>query len=109
MAQAAPVAGFFAKLRAHDLRHGAAQDTTNIGAAIKGYATSTVAAILGHSKNTHQKGVTAGYVGDIREAVYTKRVEDNFKDRFVKRRKVAPSTITEICEKERLDPLGCEG
>lgn len=112
MAQAAPVAGFLEKPRGHDLRRGAAQDTAHLNGAVKGYATPAVAAVLGHSENSYQKGVTKAYVGDIRQSVYTMRVEENFEDRFgvattdnyyVKRRKLTPSAITDLCETEGLD------
>jgi hypothetical protein len=70
------------------------------------------AAVLGHSESSYQKGVTKAYGGDIRQSVYTMRVEENFEHLFeavtmsnyyVKRRKLTPSAITAKCEKEGFD------
>lgn len=113
MAQAAPISGFLKTLRGHDLRYGAARDTANLSSSIKGYATTAVAAVLGHSEQSHLGGVTAKYVGHIKEVVWSKRVEENFQDPFdvattddvfVKRRKLTPAQITEMCVSKGLDP-----
>jgi hypothetical protein len=114
-AQAAPLAGFLEKIRAHDLLRGAARDAANIIRSVKGHATPAVAVLIGHSEKSHLQGVTASYVGGLAEDVWTKRVEENFEDMFcmdttddsfvnVKRRKLGPSEITDICEKQGLDP-----
>ncbi|KAH7412525.1 hypothetical protein BKA64DRAFT_770267 [Cadophora sp. MPI-SDFR-AT-0126] len=109
MAQAAPVAGFLAKrVRSHDLRRGAARDAANLNSKIKGFATEAVAATLGHS----DPSITKAYVGDIRDSVYTMRVEEDFKDpfgvettdkHFVKRRKLSKAAITDLCEEDGVD------
>jgi hypothetical protein len=38
--------------------------------------------VLGHSEKSLQNGVTKAYVGDIKQSVYTMRVEENFEDLF---------------------------
>lgn len=110
MAHAAPIAGFLTtKIRSHDLRRGAAQDAANLEGKIKGHATDAIAEYLGHN---HTK-TTKHYVGGIRDSIYTMRVEENFQDPFhlvttdrayVKRRRLDPAVITEMCEKDGLDP-----
>lgn len=114
MAEAGPKAGFLARTRAHDLRRGAARDTANLSHPIKGYATPAVAALIGHSENSHMRGTTAAYVGSLEEDVWSRRVEENFDDSFqidvtdesfVKRRKIGNLDLTEMCEIAGLDPL----
>ena len=110
MAHAAPIAGFLtATIRSHDLRRGAAQDAANLESKIKGHATDAVAEYLGHNDTK----TTKRYIGGIRDSVYTMRVEENFQDpfnlattdnRYVKRRRLDPAVITEMCEREGLDP-----
>jgi hypothetical protein len=110
MAHAAPIAGFLVtSIRSHDLRRGAAQDAANLERKIKGHATDAVAEYLGHN-NTK---TTKRYTGGLRDSVYTMRVEENFQDpfnlattdtRYVKRRRLDPKVITEMCEKDGLDP-----
>jgi hypothetical protein len=110
----APRAGFIAELRAHDLRRGAARDAANLKKPITGHATQAVAASLGHSENSHARGVTAKYVGSIAEAVWTKRVEEDIRDSFEddgmaesfvgKRRMLLPSQVTQLCGEAHLDP-----
>jgi hypothetical protein len=97
-------AGFVAELRAHDLRRGAAQDTTNLKKPITGYATQVVAALLGHSENSHARDIIAKYIRSIAEAVWTKRVKEDIRDSFKddriaelfirKRRMLLPSQVT---------------
>jgi len=110
MAHAAPIAGFLAaSIRSHDLRRGAAQDAANLKTKIKGHATDAVAESLGHNDTK----TTKRYIGGIRDSIYTMRVEENFQDpfdlattdsRYVKRRRLSPAIITEMCEKQGLDP-----
>ena len=110
MAHAAPIAGFLTTtIRSHDLRRGAAQDAANLESKIKGHATDAVAEYLGHNDTK----TTKRYIGGIRDSVYTMRVGENFQDpfnlattdsRYVKRRRLDPAVITEMCEKEGLDP-----
>jgi hypothetical protein len=110
MAHAAPIAGFLTTtIRSGDLRRGAAQDAANLESKIKGHATDAVAEFLGHNDTK----TTKRYIGGIRDSVYTMRVEENFQDpfnlattdsRYVKRRRLDPAVITEMCEREGLDP-----
>jgi hypothetical protein len=115
MSEAGPKAGFLARIRGHDLRRGAARDTANLSHSIKGYATPAVAAVIGHSEQSHMRGTTAAYVGSVVEDVWSRRVEENFDDdsfqmditgeSFVKRRKISHLEITEMCEIAGLDSL----
>ena len=110
MAYAAPIAGFLTTtIRSHDLRRGAAQDAANLEIQIKGYATEAIAEYLGYNNIK----TTKRYIGGIRDSIYTMRVEENYQDEFnlvtidnyyVKRRRLNPAVITEMCEKEGLDP-----
>jgi hypothetical protein len=100
---AAPIAGFLtAAIRSHDLRRGAAQDAATLESKIKGHATDAVAEYLGYNDNK----TTKRYIGSMRDSVYTMRVEENFQDpfnlaktnsRYVKRRRLDPAVITEMC------------
>ncbi|KAK9234527.1 hypothetical protein V1525DRAFT_412862 [Lipomyces kononenkoae] len=113
MAEAGPKGGFLARIRSHDLRRGAARDVANLSNPIKGYATPAVAAVIGHSNQSHMRGATALYVGSVVEETWSKRVEENFDDysfdidvtdeAFVKYRMIKPSEITEMCETAGLD------
>ncbi|KAK9361349.1 hypothetical protein V1504DRAFT_475196 [Lipomyces starkeyi] len=112
MAEAGPKGGFLARIRPHDLRRGAARDAANLSHSIKGYATPAVAAVIGHSEQSHMRGSTAKYVGFVEET-WSKRVEENFDDysfeidvtgeSFVKRRRTSQSEITEMCKNAGLD------
>jgi len=113
LALAGPLAGFLTPIRSHDLRRGSARDLANLDTEIKGVATPTVAAVMGHSNATHTKGVTARYVGPISDSTWSTRLEKGYQDPygievtdavFSRKRKLLDSAqITAQCRRDGLD------
>ncbi len=76
------LAGVVAVLASHDARRGSARDTVNLEGKITSPATEAVTATLGQSKDSHDRGVTAAYVGAMTADVWSSQVEENFQDPF---------------------------
>jgi len=116
LAEGGLVAGVIASLASHDIRYGAARDTANLPGKIKGIATPAVAATLGHSMKSHEKGITAKYVGSMSTDTWTSRVEEDFQDPFgpqinetaprhTKKRRFSGAEVTKLCQEQGLDPF----
>lgn len=113
LALAGPLAGFLTPIRSHDLRRGSARDLANLDTEIKGVATPTVAAAMGHSNAAHAKGVTARYVGPVTDSTWSTRLEKGYQDPhgievtdavFSRKRKLLdPTQITAQCRRDGLD------
>jgi hypothetical protein len=69
------------KVTTHDLRRGSAKDIAHLKEEVRGFATPTVAAALGHKLSAYMNDVTALYVGDSDASIWTMRAESGFKDR----------------------------
>jgi integrase len=82
VAQAGQLCGVLGSIITHDIRRGSARDTAQIKSGINGLATSAVAATLGHTHQSHQRAVTAAYVGAIDDDVWAKRVNLKYEDPF---------------------------
>lgn len=69
------------KVATHDLRRGSAKDIAHLKGEIRGFATPTVAAALGHRISSYMKDVTASYTGGSDASIWTLRAESGFADR----------------------------
>jgi len=114
MAQAGLVAGVLCRLRAHDLRRGAARDTANLKSKAKGAPSKGATAVLGHSFNSTNMPLTAHYVGALADDLWTKRINENFDDPIYemeeaenpyqrKFQALRPQQIVQTCRTEGLD------
>ena len=74
--------GIIAPISPLDTRRGAARDIALLPHKIKGPATSTVAAALGHSRTSYNKGVTSRYTGLQLEETWSKWVLSTTEDPF---------------------------
>ncbi|KAL2075417.1 hypothetical protein VTL71DRAFT_360 [Oculimacula yallundae] len=78
-------AGVLKAIIPHDMRRGAARDTANLSldpTATTGLATQVVAAELGQSTISLQKGITRDYVGSSSVDNWSKRVNADIQDPF---------------------------
>jgi hypothetical protein len=80
MSQAARAAGLMGQHHAHDLRHGAATETTNLKGKLKGMANKGATTVLGHNASPANRPLSAHYVGAHDEDVWTKRLDDEYID-----------------------------
>jgi hypothetical protein len=113
LALAGPLAGFLTPIRSHDLRRGSARDLANLDKEIKGVATPSVAAAMGHSNATHIKGLTARYVGPISDSTWSPRLGKEYQDPYGievtdavfsrKRKKLGSAEITAQCRLDGFD------
>ncbi|KFZ16943.1 hypothetical protein V501_01982 [Pseudogymnoascus sp. VKM F-4519 (FW-2642)] len=100
-------------LTSHDLRRGAARDIANMKQGFKGLATDAIAAVLGHSKKAHDRGITARYVGPSSADLWQPRIQESYDDPYgvevasapyLKRRKLGTNEVTALCVDQGLDP-----
>jgi hypothetical protein len=69
------------KATTHDLRRGSVKDISHLKEDVRGFATPTVAAAVGHRVSTYMNDVTASYNGGSDVSIWTLRAESGFKDR----------------------------
>lgn len=112
VAQAVQLCGVLGSIITHDIRRGYARDTAQIKSGINGLATSAVAATLGHTHQSHQRAVTAAYVGAIDDDVWAKRVNLKYEDPFglqvaaqppPKKPRLTKEEISTLCDIKGLD------
>jgi hypothetical protein len=124
LAAAALSAGVVGSVRPHDLRRGAAKDTS---VAFRSVTTQGAAAtlgevqqVLGHSHESLQRGITQGYIGVAHVDNWAPRLAAQLDDPFSKplmattavediksgvdRLTKTPAEVTDLCVKYKLDP-----
>ena len=95
----------------HDVRRGAAADVAHLPSSLRGASTTDSARVLGHQSSSRESGLTARYIGGIREDTWKKRLASDFEDDFgptfaeapFKRARQSTTKVKEICEELGLD------
>jgi hypothetical protein len=106
-------AGLLARVKAHDLRRSAAQETAHlVKSTVIGSFTPGVGQALGHSLHPKNAQLSADYIGSSTDILWTKRVEEGFTDPFgiqttesglPRKRPVSSLEIDELCQREGRD------
>jgi hypothetical protein len=95
----------------HDLRRGAAAEIAHLPEPLRGASDVGAARALGHQPSVRDRGITAQYIGHLREDVWSRRLEAPLDDHFepalaskpFKRSRQSTETILAICDELGLD------
>jgi hypothetical protein len=95
----------------HDVRRGTAAEIAHLPSGLRGASATDAARVLGHQTSSRESGLTARYIGGIREDTWKKRLASDFEDDFeptfaetaFKRARQSTTRVKEICEELGLD------
>lgn len=80
--QGCDLIGMLQSVVTHDLRRGAAAELAHMPGDLPGASTVGAARMLSHTNSVRDQGITADYVGHVREDTWKKRLHAEFEDEF---------------------------
>jgi hypothetical protein len=95
----------------HDVRRGAAAEIAHLPKHVKGGSTADAARTLNHQGSVRERGLTASYVGYLRDDTWKRRLEAPLEDVFTpdvalqpfKRSRQSTAAVLDVCDELGLD------